>query len=132
MVPVQGSIEMAHPDEDVVREGFAPFGRGGLEALRRQYLAEDSRFRLHGRGPRGGDWQSAARVLGAGTLTGRRWLPRDLAAAISDVARDSNFVRVHVLTPAAVVDPRKQPGAGTPGHKHMSARLERLLAGCSA
>ena len=62
MVSVQGSIEMAHPDEDLVREGFASFVRGGLEALRRQYLAEDVRFR----------------------------------------------------------------------NKHMSARLERLLAGCSA
>jgi hypothetical protein len=127
---------MAHPDEDLVREDFAPFGRGGLEALRRQ-----------------------ARVLVAGTFTGRRRLARDLAAAIMrweqvpdpplfadntafvhemdagaicDVARDSNYVRVQVLTPVGVLDPDKQPGVGTLRHKHMSARLERLLAGCSA
>jgi hypothetical protein len=150
---------MAHPDEDLAREAFAAFGRGGLEGLRRQYLAEDVRFHCHGRGLLAGNYQGAARVPGAGTFTGRHWLARDLAAAIMrweqvpdlplfanntafvhemdasaicDVARDSDYVRVQVLTPAGVLDPGKQPGAGTPRHKHMSARLERLPAGCSA
>jgi ketosteroid isomerase-like protein len=31
---------MAHPNEDLVREGFAAFGRGDLDALRHQYFAE--------------------------------------------------------------------------------------------
>ena len=34
---------MAHPNEDVVREGFAALGRGDMEALRKQFFADDVR-----------------------------------------------------------------------------------------
>ena len=35
---------MAHPNEVLVREGLAAFGRGDLDALRNQYFAEDIRW----------------------------------------------------------------------------------------
>jgi ketosteroid isomerase-like protein len=54
---------MAHPDEDVVREAFAAFARGDLDALRDQYFAEDVRFHFPGRGPLAGDHEGVAQVL---------------------------------------------------------------------
>ena len=42
---------MAHPNEILVREGFAAFGRGDLDALQNQYFAEDIRFHFAGRSP---------------------------------------------------------------------------------
>ena len=42
---------MAHPNEDLMREAFAAFGRGDLDTLQRQYLAEDIRYHVPGRGP---------------------------------------------------------------------------------
>jgi ketosteroid isomerase-like protein len=44
---------MAHPNEDLVREIFAAFGRGDLETLRSRYMAEDACFHYPGRGPHG-------------------------------------------------------------------------------
>ena len=54
---------MAHPNEVLVREAFAAFGRGDLDALRSQYWAEDIRYHVPGRGPLAGDYEGAARVL---------------------------------------------------------------------
>ena len=54
---------MAHPNEDLVREIFAAFGRGDLDALRSQYMAEDACFYYPGRGPLAGDHEGAANVL---------------------------------------------------------------------
>ena len=39
---------MAHPDEDLVREAFAAFGRGDIDALR-QFWAEHIRYHGPGR-----------------------------------------------------------------------------------
>ena len=36
---------MAHPNEDLVREGFAAFGRGDMDALRKQFFTDDVRWR---------------------------------------------------------------------------------------
>jgi ketosteroid isomerase-like protein len=54
---------MAHPNEDVVREAFAAFGRGDIDALRNQYFAEDIRWHIPGRGPLAGDYDGIARVM---------------------------------------------------------------------
>ena len=54
---------MAHPNEDLVRGIFAAFGRGDLDALRGQYMAQDARFHYPGRGPLAGDYEGVARVL---------------------------------------------------------------------
>jgi ketosteroid isomerase-like protein len=59
----KGGIEMAHPDEDLVRGAFAAFGRGDLDALRDQYLAEDVRFHYPGRGALAGDHDGVPEVL---------------------------------------------------------------------
>jgi uncharacterized protein len=45
---------MAHPNEELVREGVAAFQRGDLEALRDGYLAADVRWHVPGRGPLAG------------------------------------------------------------------------------
>ena len=55
---------MAHPNEDLVREGFAAFGRGDLDALRDQYFAGDIRWHIPGRSPVSGDYDGVAQVLG--------------------------------------------------------------------
>jgi ketosteroid isomerase-like protein len=54
--------QMAHPDEDLVREAFAAFGRGDIGALQEQYFAEDISWHFPGRGPVAGDHQGSAQV----------------------------------------------------------------------
>ena len=48
---------MAHPNETLVREAFAAFGRGDMDALRSQYFAEDIRWHIPGRNPLAGDYE---------------------------------------------------------------------------
>lgn len=55
---------MAHPNEDLVREGFAAFGRGDIDALRDQYFAGDIRWHVPGRSPVAGDYDGVAQVVG--------------------------------------------------------------------
>ena len=55
---------MAHPNADLVREGVAAFQRGDLDALQRQYFAEDIRYHVPGRSPVAGDYEGVAQVLG--------------------------------------------------------------------
>jgi len=54
---------MAHPNEDLVREGFAAFGRGDIDALRDRYFAGDIRWHVPGRGPVAGDYEGVAQVV---------------------------------------------------------------------
>jgi uncharacterized protein len=54
---------MAHPNEDLVREGFAAFGRGDMDALRDQTFADDVRWHIPGRSPLAGDYQGIDQVL---------------------------------------------------------------------
>lgn len=54
---------MAHPNEDLVREGFAAFGRGDIDALRDQYFAGDIRWHVPGRSPVAGDYDGVAQVI---------------------------------------------------------------------
>jgi uncharacterized protein len=54
---------MAHPNEDLVRGGFAAFGRGDIDALRDQYFAGDIRWHVPGRSPLAGDYDGVAQVL---------------------------------------------------------------------
>jgi ketosteroid isomerase-like protein len=53
---------MAHPNESLVREGFAAFERGDLDALLQLY-AEDVRFHYPGRSPLAGDYQGMAQLI---------------------------------------------------------------------
>jgi uncharacterized protein len=62
---------MAHPNEDVVRAGFAAFARGDLDALRHQHFAADIRWHFPGRGPLAGDYEGVDQVIEfAGLLSG--------------------------------------------------------------
>jgi ketosteroid isomerase-like protein len=54
---------MTHPNEDLVRAGFAAFGRGDIDALRDQFLASDVRWHTAGRSPVSGDYEGVAQVL---------------------------------------------------------------------
>ena len=53
---------MAHPNEDLVREGFAAFGRGDMDALPK-YWTDDIRFHVPGRHPAAGDYQGIEQAL---------------------------------------------------------------------
>lgn len=54
---------MAHPNEDLVRDAFAAFGRGDIDALRDQYFADGIRWHLPGRSPLAGDYDGVAQVM---------------------------------------------------------------------
>jgi uncharacterized protein len=54
---------MAHPNEDLVREGFAAFSRGDIDALRDRYFAGHVRWHVPGRSPLAGDYDGLAQVL---------------------------------------------------------------------
>jgi uncharacterized protein len=54
---------MAHPNEDLVREGFAAFGRGDMDALRKQFFADDVRWHAAGRNPTSGEYEGTEQVL---------------------------------------------------------------------
>lgn len=56
---------MAHPNEDLVREGFAAFGRGDMDALRKQYWTDDVRWHIPGRSPFAGDYEGPEPVIQA-------------------------------------------------------------------
>lgn len=53
---------MTHPNEELLREGFAAFSRGDMGAVR-QYFAEDIRYHFPGRSPIAGDYEGVAEVL---------------------------------------------------------------------
>ena len=53
---------MAHPNEDLVREGFAAFGRGDMDAQRKVF-ADDLRWHAVGRSPLAGDYEGTEQVL---------------------------------------------------------------------
>jgi hypothetical protein len=54
---------LAHPNEDLVWEGFAAFGRGDMDALRKQFFADDVRWHVSGRGLTSGDYEGPEQVL---------------------------------------------------------------------
>jgi hypothetical protein len=60
-----GGIEVALPNEDLVREAFAALSRGNLDWLQRQYLAQDIRCHFRGGAPGRG---LRGRISGAGVL----------------------------------------------------------------
>lgn len=64
---------MAHPNEDLVREGYAAFGRGDIEALQSRFFDPGIRWHFPGRNPFSGDYTGIADVLG--------WLGRSFEAS---------------------------------------------------
>lgn len=54
---------MAHPNAELVRDGYAAFQRGDLDALQHQYFAEDIRYHIPGRSPIAGDYEGMAEVI---------------------------------------------------------------------
>jgi len=54
---------MAHPNEDLVREGFAAFRRGDMDALRNQFFTDDIRYHVPGRSVLSGDYEGTGQVL---------------------------------------------------------------------
>jgi uncharacterized protein len=55
---------MTHPNEVLLREAFAAFMRGDMEALQTKYFAEDIRYHVSGRSQIAGDYEGVAQVLG--------------------------------------------------------------------
>jgi uncharacterized protein len=83
---------MAHPNEDFIREGYAAFGRGDIDALQHKFFAEDVRYHVPGRSLLAGDYEGVAQVL--------EWLGRQfelsggtISAEVRDVvANDEHAV----------------------------------------
>jgi uncharacterized protein len=55
---------MAHPNEDLLREGYAAFGRGDLDALQDQFFAPDISWHYPGKSPFSGDYHGVSEVVG--------------------------------------------------------------------
>ena len=55
---------MAHPNEDLLREGYAAFGRGDLDALQDQFFAADITWHFPGKSPFAGDYHGVGEVVG--------------------------------------------------------------------
>jgi ketosteroid isomerase-like protein len=60
---ISGEDQMAHPNEDVVRAGFAAYARGDIHALRDQYFAADIRWHYPGRSIHAGDYNGLDEVM---------------------------------------------------------------------
>ncbi|MGH8891926.1 MAG: nuclear transport factor 2 family protein [Actinomycetes bacterium] len=54
---------MAHPNEQLVRDGFAAFSAGDMDALRR-VIAADAIWHVPGRSPLSGSYKGVDEVLG--------------------------------------------------------------------
>ena len=54
---------MAHPNEDLLRAGYAAFLRGDMDAIRNQYFTEDIVWHAPGRNPVSGDHKGVDAVL---------------------------------------------------------------------
>ena len=54
---IHGGYQMAHPN------GFAAFGRGDMDALRKQTFTDDVRWHNPGRGPISGDYEGIDQVI---------------------------------------------------------------------
>jgi uncharacterized protein len=55
---------VTQPNEDLVRQASAAFGRGDLSALQDQFFADDIVWHVAGTGPLAGDYEGAAEVIG--------------------------------------------------------------------
>jgi len=55
---------MGHPDEDVVRQGFAAYARGDIAALREEFFDPSIRWHFPGRSAMAGHHEGAAQVAG--------------------------------------------------------------------
>jgi uncharacterized protein len=53
---------VTHPHENLMREGFAAFGRGDIDALQQEFFAEDIRWHFAGRSSISGDYHGVAEV----------------------------------------------------------------------
>lgn len=53
---------MAHPNEDLVRAGFAAYSRGDVQALLTEFFSPDIVWHVPGRGPLAGDHAGADTV----------------------------------------------------------------------
>lgn len=54
---------MAHPNEDLVRKGYAAFGSGDMDTIR-ELFADDILWHVGGRSPLAGDYKGKEEVLG--------------------------------------------------------------------
>jgi uncharacterized protein len=75
---------MAHPNEDFVREGYAAFARGDVDALQNRFFAPDIRWHFPGHNPFAGDFTGIADVMG--------WLGRSFEASGGTLSLDLHDV----------------------------------------
>lgn len=54
---------MAHPNVDIVRDGYAAFGRGDLDSLQNHFFAPDIIWHYAGRSPISGDYHGVGQVM---------------------------------------------------------------------
>jgi ketosteroid isomerase-like protein len=54
---------MAHSNKDLVREAYAAFGRGDMDALRDKYFTDNVCYHVTGRSPLAGDYEGIDQVL---------------------------------------------------------------------
>jgi hypothetical protein len=74
---------MAHANEDLVREAFAAFGRGDIDAMQDQYFAPDIRWHFPGRSQLAGEFHGPQEV--------ERGPPRGKSGAVMSANRHAHM-----------------------------------------
>lgn len=54
---------MAHPNVDIVRDGYEAFSRGDLDSLQNYFFAPDITWHYGGRSPLSGDYHGVGQVI---------------------------------------------------------------------
>jgi ketosteroid isomerase-like protein len=75
---------MAHPNEELVREAYAAFGRGDLDMLQNRFFTDGIRWHFPGRSPFGGDYTGMDEVM--------TWLGRTFEASGGTIRIDLHDV----------------------------------------
>ena len=61
---LKGRGQMAHANEDLLRDGYAAFEHGDINMLKSRFFAEDIRWHYPGKSPLGGDYDGVDQVAG--------------------------------------------------------------------
>jgi|HubBroStandDraft_1064217.scaffolds.fasta_scaffold07194_3 ketosteroid isomerase-like protein len=86
---------MTHPNEDLIRAGFAAYGRGDLTALQRDYFAPDITWHFPGRSDFAGDHVGVDAVAGLFVQLGTRSGGTHRIELHDVIANDDHVVALH-------------------------------------
>lgn len=102
---------MAHANEDLVREAFAAFGRGDIDALQDEYFSPDIRWHFPGRSQLAGDHEGAALVA-------------EMLGRPSELSGGTHRIELHGPQEVERGPPRGKSGAVMSANRHAHMDLQ--------